>query len=143
MKTKFPSLILIFFSIYYLSAQKKVSKQELQRFTKVYKQVLDNPFDVAASMKKCVKQLNIPEEKMAKILQSYFTGEKIKLSDTEKKQLKQLKKLMELDKSVHDKKINKIIKDTEMGLSQYREIEKKYHQNNELQKKVNLLSAKK
>ncbi len=143
MKKKLPTLLLLFFSISILSAQKKVSKQKLQAFSKIYKQVLDNPFDISTSMKKCVKQLNIPEDRMKTILQSYFTGEKVKISSLEVKQLEQLKALMEIDKAVHDKKINKMIMSTKMDLVEYKSIEKKYHKNVKLQNEVNQLSTKK
>lgn len=136
-------LLLILFSTSLLSAQNETSKKELQNFSKIYKQVLDTPFDITSSMKKCVKQLNIPEERMAKILKSYFTGENVKLSSTEVKQLAQLKSLMLADKAIHDKKISKIIGATNMDVSAYKKMEKEYHQNVKLQKEVNQLSTKK
>ncbi|WP_310556139.1 hypothetical protein [Flavobacterium sp.] len=144
-KTLIFQTIILLFSLNTISQVKekeKYSKAELKTFIKIYKHTLDFPFNTIVSMQQNALKIKISEQRLTEILQSQFAGNTIKLTDDESKEMGKLQKLMETDKEVYDKELEKYIISQKILPSKYKEIEKVYHKNNKFQKKVNKLYTK-
>lgn len=138
---------IVFITTFTLSAQIKVrekvkdnfTKIELQTFLKVYKYTLDHPFDPLVSMKKNSSRIRLSEQRLTEIMQSQFAGNELKLSEGENYEMSKLQKLVEKDKELYDKQIERYIKNQNMKPARYKEIEALYQENTKFQSKVNAL----
>ncbi|WP_075341035.1 hypothetical protein [Tenacibaculum agarivorans] len=140
MKKNYLFFTLSLLSIFSLSSQTKeqeYSKKQIQSYNKVYQKILDNPFDITASMRKNIKQVSITEERMGEILQAQFNGTKISITKKEAQELEKLKSLMENDKNIHEIKIKKIMTENHLDYENYQKIKKKITTNKTLKARIN------
>jgi hypothetical protein len=122
--------------------KEKYTPTALKTFLKIYKHTLDVPFDPIISMKNNAPKIKISHERLSEILGSELEGSTPELSDQETKEMNKLKKMIEADKLIYDKKLDLYITSQKMTLAQYEEIKKQYHKDNKFQNKVNKLYNK-
>ena len=139
---------LIFCSLQMVQAQntvnkekEKYTKEELQSFIKIYKYTLDNPFEPLISMQKNASKISISEARLTEIMQAQATGYDPKLTEQENADMIRLKKFIEEDKKVYDKKLEQYILNQKLSLEKYQEIKKQYHKDSKFQEKVNKLAS--
>jgi hypothetical protein len=139
MKTKLPSLVFFFGTLYINSrnsSKNYFSTKEVLSFSKIHKYKLEHPLDLVFLMNKLTKKSIIPEQRVRQFIKSQFSGASMRLSPEENKQFAKLKMILQSEEDKYDIKLNGLIKSKGLDLDVYKKMELAFLNNKSFKMKV-------